>query len=136
VFFEEVRRVSRPGGLVAIWCYESFHLDDKQVEDSFIGIYDRILPYWQPSVVHVRSQYRDIEFPFQELDAPVVDMGLHWTLPECLGFISTWSAVQSYKTARDRDPVYCDLHRIQRAWGDPDEKRRVFWNLTLRGGRC
>ncbi|MCU0933548.1 MAG: class I SAM-dependent methyltransferase, partial [Thiobacillaceae bacterium] len=63
-FYAEVRRVLKPDGLLAIWCYERLAIEpavDAIVEDFYGGL---LGPYWPPERRLVESGYRDLDFPF------------------------------------------------------------------------
>ncbi|MEM6928383.1 MAG: class I SAM-dependent methyltransferase, partial [Myxococcota bacterium] len=66
-FFAEVRRVCRPGALLAIWTYTT-RLDVSPSVDSLIAHYARDVlgPYWPPGSDAVATGYRDVELPFDE----------------------------------------------------------------------
>ena len=42
-------------------------------------------PWWPPERAHVESGYRDLSFPWPELDFPPQEMTAEWTLPQLLG---------------------------------------------------
>ncbi len=69
-FYDEVRRVLKPGGLLAVWSYNLLRTDsaiDAQV-DAF---YSRTVgPYWPPERRWIENGYRDLPFPFPEMAPP------------------------------------------------------------------
>lgn len=133
-FFSEARRVSKKKGIVAAWCYESFSIDER-VRDAFEELYSSLTPYWPRQINLVRDKYNSIEFPFEELDHPDFLMQLDWNLAQCLGYMSSWSAVQTYKKELGKDPIEAHFDSICDAWGDFAMTQEVTWQVHLRVGR-
>ena len=132
-FFDEVHRVLVPGGILAVWSYGLTRIApavDQVIDAFYRGELDA---FWPPERAHVESGYRDIPFPFDELEVPEFSMLWQWSLGELLDYLRTWSAVQRMVAERGGDPVgelEPDLHS---AWGAGE--RQVRWPLTLRVGR-
>ncbi|TCJ14961.1 class I SAM-dependent methyltransferase [Parasulfuritortus cantonensis] len=136
-FYAEVRRVLRPGGLLAVWTYGVQRVDDLRVNAHVQRFYhDVVGPYWPPERALVESGYRDLEFPFAELAVPAFAMTTHWRLARLLGYFRSWSATGRYLAAVGRDPVAALADEIAGAWGDPEVARQVTWPLAVRVGRC
>jgi SAM-dependent methyltransferase len=103
LFYAEVERVLRPGGVLALWCYERLRVDpaiDPLIESFYM---DTLGPYWPPERRWVESGYRDLPFPFAELPVPAFEMRAEWTLDQVLGYVATWSALQAYRAALHQD---------------------------------
>lgn len=134
-FCAEVRRVLRPEGVVALWTYGLSRVDPA-VDAVFAQLYDGALgDYWPPERRHVENGYRELPFPFVELDAPRFEMRLDWTLAQYLAYLRSWSASQRHLKATGRDAVAEAAAAMALAWGDPDSARQVVWPLSLRVGR-
>lgn len=135
-FYAEARRVLKPGGALAIWCYERLSIEpalDAIVEDFYAGLLD---PYWPPERRHVEAGYRDLPFPFAETPFPVVEMGATWTLDQLLGYFSTWSAVKAYQKATGVDPLPALRERLAAAWISLASAKPIKWPLSVRLGRA
>src|SRR4051812_33819554 len=66
-FFDEVRRVSVPGGVIAAWCYGHCHAGP-DVEALLREFEDGTLAgYWRPERKWVVEGYKTIPFPFEAL---------------------------------------------------------------------
>lgn len=134
-FHAGVRRVLRPGGLVAVWTY-GLSTVDAGVDAAFRLLYDAILgPYWPPERRHVENGYAELAFPYLAVDAPAFAMRCDWTLAQYLAYLRTWSASQRYLRATGEDPVARVTGEFARAWGDPEATREVRWPLGMRVGR-
>jgi SAM-dependent methyltransferase len=134
-FHAEVRRVLRPGGIVALWGYGLCHIApaiDEIIREFYSGA---VGPYWPAERGHLESGYRDLTFPFPELPFPDVAMELDWTLADLAAYVGTWSAVSRYRAGRGEDPMPAFVARIAAAWGSPHQARRVTWPLFGRIGR-
>jgi SAM-dependent methyltransferase len=134
-FYAEVCRVLKPGGLLAIWCYERLAVApalDAIVEDFYAGL---LGPYWPPERRLVESGYRDLDFPFAEVPAPAMPMTASWTLDQLLGYFSTWSALKAYQKATGEDPLPALRERLASAWISLDQAKTIKWPLSVRLGR-
>jgi ubiquinone/menaquinone biosynthesis C-methylase UbiE len=133
-FYAEVRRVLKPGGVIAAWTYGLQRVDPEV--DAVVRHYYRevVGPYWPPERRHVERQYRDVPFPFEEIASPVLTMQVQWSFGEVLGYLGTWSAARRYAELRGADPREEVRAALARAWGGA-ALRTVTWPLHLRVGR-
>jgi SAM-dependent methyltransferase len=135
-FYREVDRVLAPGGMLALWTYGVYHLDDAAVDRILQHFYREIVgPYWPPERRLVEDGYRTIPFPFDEITPPEFAMTADWLLPDLLGYLRTWSATTRCREATGRDPVQALAAELEVPWGPADVPHRVTWPLGLRIGR-
>lgn len=130
----EVSRVTRPGALVAVVGYGRL-----VVAGSASTVIDRYYsetagPYWPKGREIVENLYRDLAWPWPEVEAPAIDMVAAWTREELLGYVSTWSATQRLATALGPRPYEELCEAVARVWPD-GERRDVRWPLAIRLGR-
>lgn len=134
-FYREAARVLAPAGVLAVWTYGNQELDEPELDRVLRRFYaDVVGPYWPPERCHVESGYRTLPFPFSELDSPAFTMVEHWSLPQLLGYVGTWSASQRFRETTGHDPVALLEQDLLPDWGSPDTGRRICWPLTLRVG--
>jgi SAM-dependent methyltransferase len=134
-FYREVRRIARPGAVVALVSYGVMKLE-AELDERFQKFYrDEIGPYWPPERKLVDSGYATIDFPFEELAPPALEIRLDWHLSEFLGYLTTWSAVRSAREAGREDLLIAFANDIGAAWGDPNRRRPVRWPINMRIGR-
>ena len=134
-YYREVRRVSRPGGLVALVTYAVMEVDP-EIERLVERFYWHTLEgHWPPERRLVEEGYRSLPFPFEPVAAPVLALEHRWNADQLLGYVGTWSAVQSLKKAGRGDELEQFGEAIHAAWGDPALPRRIRWPLSLRLGR-
>jgi SAM-dependent methyltransferase len=132
-FHAEVRRVLRPGGVLAIWCYGLCEVApgiDRAVSRFYR---ETVGPYWPAGRAHVEAGYRSLSFPFEEAPFPVHAMERQWSLEEFGAYLGSWSAVERFQRANGMDPVGPLLTGLEAEWGSTP--RRVRWSLTGRLGR-
>jgi ubiquinone/menaquinone biosynthesis C-methylase UbiE len=134
-FYAEVRRVSKPGGVLAAWSYSLLRIAPEidLVLDKFYT--DVVGSFWPRERKLVNDRYQSIIFPFGELDAPQFKMEAEWSLEHLIGYLGTWSAVQRYKEKHKSDPVEAFAEDLKLLWGQPQDERRVHWPINMRVGR-
>ena len=133
-FHAQVRRVLRPGGLVAEWSYAACTVTpafDRHVDRLY---HDLVGPYWPEERRLVEGGYRTLAFPFEPVAAPAFAMRTEWSVDAFLAYLRSWSASQRYLAARGDDAVAAVEPAIREAWGDVP-LRAVNWDLHLRCGR-
>lgn len=135
LFYHEAKRVLRPRGWIAIWCYE-LCLIDPAIDALLRSFYiDALAPFWPPERAHVETAYRELDFPFAERPFPGLFMEHDWSLEQFTGYLRTWSAVKRCQEASGIDPVHGPrgIHdRLQVHWTG---RRRVRWPLSGRMGQ-
>ena len=134
-FYEEVDRVLRPGGVLAIWTYK-LAMIDPEVDSVVFRFYSDIVgDYWPPERKFIDRDYRDFDLPWPEIDVPALSMQVSWDVDELTGYLRTWSALQRYVQANQADPLDRIEGELLDAWGEPDSRKRVEWPLVLRACR-
>jgi len=133
-FFTEAKRVLKPNGVLAVWCYDLFKVSTEI--DRLVEIFYRetVGPYWDFERRLVENGYRTIAFPFDELLPPDFRMQAEWSLDDALGYLRTWSATKGFIAARGFDPVVDLSAKLRSVWGK-SEIRKITWPLSLRVGR-
>jgi SAM-dependent methyltransferase len=135
-FYAEVRRVLKPGGLLAAWSYGVMTVEDSDVNSIIQRFYrDEVGPYWPPERRHVETGYREIDFPFRRIAVPAFTMRVHWKPEQLLGYFRSWSATAGFIRAHGVDPVGALLPQLLACWGDAGQARPVEWPLAVLLGR-
>ena len=133
-FFAEIRRVARPLGCLAVWCYGLGTITpalDALVDELYET---RLGPCWEPERKLVETGYRGVAFPFAELTPPHFEMRLGWTFEHLVGYLNTWSALKRHVQDKGNNPLAEMLPRFERAWGAASE-REVTWPISVRSFR-
>jgi SAM-dependent methyltransferase len=135
-FFEEVKRVVVPGGVLAAWAYGMNQVEGNETNELLQEFYSNIVgPFWPPERKLVEDGYRSIPFPFEELGHPPFQMETQWTLEQLLGYLSTWSATNRFTKSTGRNPLPDLAAAFEKTWPDTTSRRRVEWPLSLRLAR-
>jgi SAM-dependent methyltransferase len=133
-YVAEVARVARPGALVALISYGILRVEGEAGAEIARFYHDVAGPYWMPERRHVANGYRDLAWPWPEVEAPAIDMVARWTREELFGYVTTWSA--SVRLVDARGPARLDALRAELAAVWPgDEPRDVRWPLTIKLAR-
>ena len=135
-FYAPVRRIAKPGAVVALIIYGVLRLEGEP-GTRFARFYEReIGPYWPAERALVDSGYATLDFPFEPLEPPPLEIRLEWHLEELLGYISTWSAVRRAREAGRDELLRRFADDMAACWGDPRTRRAMSWPVNLRIGRA
>lgn len=134
-FYAEVRRIARPGALVAISAYGNCSVD-RAVDAVEQELYaDTLGGDWPPERALVDSGYRELPFPFAAVGTPSFAMQQAWDLGRFLAYLRSWSASQRHLRRTGTDAVEAAAPALARAWGEPARVRTVRWPFFTRVGR-
>ena len=134
-FYEEVRRVVKPGGTLAAWTYYTPVFGNEI--DSVIHrlAHDVLGAYWDERVHYVVDEFHDLPFPFEPIRAPSFQTDMIWNMQDLLAYFETWSSSVKYREANHASPTSLIEDDLARAWGDPHQKRDLRFPLYMRLGR-
>lgn len=134
-FFAEVRRVCRPGAVLAAWTYTT-RIDIGPAVDAILVRYveDVLGPFWPPEFSAAWNGYRDVAFPFAERTTPQAAIEERWDLGRLLAYLETWSAARRYREAHGLPATHTIRDELAAAWGDPERARAVRLPVTIRMG--
>src|SRR5207247_2862152 len=134
-YYAEVRRVVRPGGIVALISYGVVTVGadlDAVIQPFYRNV---LASYWPPERRHVDDGYRSLSFPFAEIEAPALEIRLEWRLPDLVGYVGAWSAVWALEQAGGPGPFATVRRALEGAWGRAPAAppRPGRWPLVRRG---
>jgi len=134
-FYKEVRRVLKPGGIVAAWAY-AVPTIAPEVDKIIRHLHDVTLDsFWVHENRLVEQEYRTIPFPFEEISAPSFVSTRQFTLDDIVAYLDTWSATQKYMATHGVSPTAPLGNELACVWGDGNEEKTVTWKLVLKVGR-
>lgn len=132
-FYKEVRRVARPGALIAAWTYSLLKLSPA-VNGVIDYLYEDITgKYWDKERKLVDDGYTTIPFPFEEIRQPEIWIVQQYTLQQLAGYLRTWSGVKHYLRIEHKDPVSLVMPDLEKVWGN-NERIEVRWPVHMRAG--
>jgi ubiquinone/menaquinone biosynthesis C-methylase UbiE len=134
-FYAEVRRVSKSGGVLAVWSYSLLRITpaiDRLVDKFYTEV---VGPFWPAERKFVDDKYRSIAFPFQELTSPAFNMEANWSFEHLLGYIGTWSSVKKFREQNKADPLEDFARDLKQVWGRLEAEKMIRWPINMRVGR-
>lgn len=134
-FWPEVQRVLKPGGIFAAWAYTWLHVSDEIDQVIKTKLLDVIKSYWAPQNRLAWAGYRNVSFPFIEIQPPEIKLVLHWNIDQLLSYLGTWSATRRC-IEENGDDFFAELAAaLGQVWGSPEQQRAVAMIFHLRVGR-
>lgn len=134
-FSWEVRRVARPGALIAVWGYSLIQSEHADLHTLIHDFYrSKMGPYWDAERKYVDDAYTTVPFPYQELPAPAFRIAVNWTKEDLAGYFNTWSSVQHFLKAHGYNPVDALANTLPSIWPEA-EARAFYFPLFMRVGR-
>jgi SAM-dependent methyltransferase len=131
-FFTEAKRVLKDDGVLGTSSYKVLEIT-AEIDMIIWKFYRETTgPFWPPERDLVETDYKDIEFPFQELPPRQFEMRTQWNLQQVLGYLRTWSATQKFIAQRGFDPVDSVGNELGTIWRNPEQARQVVWPLSSR----
>lgn len=135
-FYQEVHRVLRAEGILAVWTY---HLPALESEiDAILARYYRqvLAGYWPEQIRYIDEHYQTLPFPFEELQPPQFEMPTEWNLNQLLGFLNSWSATRRYKEETGQHPLAIIWPELAEAWGELERQRTLQLPIYMQVGRA
>ncbi|MBX9771242.1 MAG: class I SAM-dependent methyltransferase [Candidatus Obscuribacterales bacterium] len=103
-FYKEVKRVLKPDGAIAVWGY-GWLIGPEYMREALESFYEQVSPYWPAPTKYVQEKYRNLPFPFVEVQTPEITAEEIWSIERMLGFYSSWSASEIYRTTNGKSAV-------------------------------
>ena len=134
-FFQEVDRVLKPKGILAIWSYGFFAIEPEIDQAIAKELLEPIDQFWASGNRQVMNGYRDLSLPFEEIHTPGFSMKVEWTLKQLSAYLRTWSAVKRYSAELGIDPVERLEEELKTIWREPEKIKLAHMPLFLRASR-
>jgi SAM-dependent methyltransferase len=125
-FYDEVKRVSKQNGVIAVWTYSLLKIDP--VTDALINNYhfNTLHDYWDKERKYVDDAYTTIPFPFEQISSPEFSIELNWNVDDLEGYLNTWSALQKFIKENNYNPVPDLMKEIKRNWPASETRKTIF----------
>ena len=127
-FFKEADRVLKPGGVLAVFGYGFFTIDEQmdQILDKFL--YAAIDPFWSDRNRLLISGFQGVDFPFDKIETPEFSMDQQWDLKFLIAYLDTWSAVKLYNEKTGQEITTLLKEKLSEHWGT-EEVKTVKMNI-------
>ena len=125
-FFNEVKRVLKPSGILAVWGYSNMMINgeiDHDIDDFYHNITG---PYWDDERKHIDNHYTEIHFPFDYIENAHFEIKKTWDLLTLQGFFNTWSSVQHFIKKEGYNPVNQFIYHLETIWKKEEVKTITF----------
>jgi len=124
-YHREVRRVARPGAVLAEWGYNLVQLNEEPLDELLRRFHDDTLrPYWDDNRWHITDEYSRIPFPFARVQRAHFEVRRRWSAEWFLNYLRTWSAVANYRKEHHQDAVLLIEDELKRHWGAGERELR------------
>lgn len=133
-FETEVRRVSRPNAVIAIWSYNLPKTQHSFVNAILTKFYTEITgPYWDPERKFIDEGYKTVPFNYKVLLEKELSMTCDWSDADMLGYLNSWSSVQHFIAENKFNPLTLIIDDLKKHWNE-GEIMQVSFPLFLKCG--
>lgn len=135
-FYQEVKRVLKPNGMLAVWCYSLGKLTpalDLVIKKLYLEILGD--EYWPKERRYIDEAYQTIPFPFQKMTTPEFYIEKPMNFMQLVGYLNTWSALKEYQNRNQKNPLDMVYEELKKAWGDPEQKHTFCCPIHLLVGK-
>jgi ubiquinone/menaquinone biosynthesis C-methylase UbiE len=134
LFYQEVQRTLKPGGVLAVIGYGLLKTEDP-IQRIILHFYTHSIgSYWDKERMYIDELYQTIPFPLKETTAPLFYNTVEWTLSELIGYLNTWSAVKLYEKKEGVNPLSFIEKDLQKNWGTENNTKKFTFPVILRIG--
>jgi len=112
-FYNEVKRVLKQDGLLALWGYALPEIENNQANDILKQFYwNTLAGYWDPGRTHLDDGYINIKPSFPNVERLNISMKNEMYLDSFIGYLSTWSGLNAYKKKNlDKEDPLIDVQK-------------------------
>src|SRR6185312_6721505 len=134
MFYKEVNRVLKPGGIFAAWAYYKSYIDTSIDPIVKYLVKDILGKYWPPERAYITNYYDTIPFPFKRIEAPSFQTSVIANIDFLIGYFHSWSSTQQYIKINHNDPVDLIRKDLEKAWGDLTATKKITWDIIFKVG--
>lgn len=134
-FYPEVRRILKPGGIIAVWNYTDTNITPEI--DKLMNYFTHTLlkDDWPPENQKMWNFEESVDFPFERIKNPKFYLEAVWSMQDYMNFLYTWSAVQKHIKTHNVNPVDLIKEELKKLWGDENEQKKVSSDLKIKIAR-
>lgn len=132
-FYQEVCRVLKPQGCLAVIGYGLIEAEDAVLNQLILALYqDTLKGYWDAERRYIDEGYQSIPFPFTEHAHAPMHLSYRWTAGQLCNYLRTWSGLQRY----ERETGQSALAAVEAYFADrPEQQYSVHFPVLLRLGQ-
>ncbi|WP_207510250.1 class I SAM-dependent methyltransferase [Longitalea luteola] len=135
-FEKEVKRVAKPGAVIAVWGYSLLMSADEKLNSLIKTFYrEKVGAYWDKERSYIDDHYTTVPFPYEPLPSTTFNIQVQWTRQQLIGYFNTWSSVQHFIKANQYNPVTELASMIEELWPG-QEPGYFYFPLFLKLGRA
>jgi len=137
LFYQEVRRVLKADGAIAVWCYSDVELPTAPapLQDALATFRQLVYPYFAPEIEYIWARYETIPFPFVKLAAPQFLMTAVWTVTDLIGYLQSLSGTQRFREQHGATKLNEVAQPLIVVWQELATTLPVQWKIYLKAGR-
>jgi len=132
VFLAEVKRVLRPGGLLAIWTYHIAHTGEPFGRLLNHLYTNHLFNDFGHGARHVDARYENLDLPGAFTPEEQFEARAEFDLQQMEEFIESWSGSVAYKKRTGQNPVDVIRGDLQHEWGNPEFVRTLTFPLYMK----
>jgi len=134
-FYQEVQRVGKQNGILAVWTYH-FPIIEPKIDRWLEHFYwETLAGFWPERIHYLEERYQTLPFPFKEIQPPAFEMKAEWEVGNMAGFLASWSAVRKLVEAQGESAFDEPIKELESIWKKGSEKREIRWPLHFRIGK-
>ncbi|SBS31260.1 Ubiquinone/menaquinone biosynthesis C-methyltransferase UbiE [Marinomonas spartinae] len=134
-FWQEVKRVMKPGGLFVCWGYNWLRVGEQEDEVIAQHVLPHLTSYWPQESRLLWDQYKDIRFPYEPIETPSFDLQCNWTMSQTMDFMRTWTASQLRIQDKGDDFLVEANQILSTVWQNPTQKKRITLPFFVKAGK-
>ncbi len=133
-YFNEVNRVLKSNGIFVCIGYSFFKISPEIDEVINRLLFEPIRPFWSKQNKLLWDNYSEVDFPFDNISVPEIEMSCYWTITELINYIKTWSAYKIFCQENSRAIITELSDELSSLW-NANEPRKILMDFTFYCGR-
>lgn len=78
------------------------------------------------------DRYASLTMPYTIQTAPAFAATAQYNMIEVMNYMYSWSGTQEYIRVHQKNPLLQIKNDLEKAWGDPEERKQINWPLHLK----
>ncbi len=133
-FWNEVKRVARPGALFVTYWYDWPTLNEQFDKIFKKELLEPLSPFWSPKLKLCWNDYADVNFPFERIQTPNFEIQNQWSFEDFSNYVQTWSAIRGFVNKHGQEHLMHIISRLHQAWGSNENPKTVRLPLKIIAG--